>query len=184
MSTVIRSIWSDAARAGAVVGLIVVAVVYLGTWLVIKENSFVEWIPLLEVALVATCLYKFGKQRSELYGSHGFTYGQAVGYVITIMLFAGVIYGVGQYFLVNYVAKDYYDQVVFPAYFDSTVAEYGYEMAVKVEDLLRRCYASPVFWCFMGILLMFLYGIIIGLFTSAFVKRNPDIFADNDNRNE
>lgn len=175
--------WRDAAKGGIIIGAIVVAATYIKTWLAMSDSTMGLLFSLLEFAAVAYCLYRFCKQRSALYDSLiGYSYGQNMGFVLGMMLLTGVIYGIGQYFLVNYFAPEFYAES-FDTAFELMEDMMG-DAAVQGADMAYRMIRNPLYWLFYGVIAMVMYGGLIGLFVSALVKRNPDLFANNNPQNE
>lgn len=178
-----NTFWRDAAKGGIIVGAIVVAVSYIKTWLAMAGSGMVMLFSLLEIIAVAYVLYKMCKQRSMLYdAAAGYSVGQNMAYVTAVMLFSGIIYGVGYYFLVNHVAAAFYEET-FAASFETMYKMVG-NVSDAAFDMAMSLVRNPFYWLFYGIMAMIIYGGIIGLFVSAFVKRKPDIFAGNNTQNE
>ena len=138
------------------------------------------WIvTLANFAAIAICVYKFGKQRAEKYGSNGYSYGQSMSYILAMMLFAGFISGVGSFIMQNYLAADYYKEV-----FDAALLSSGIDIdsdamqqGINLSWSLMR---NPIFMVLSGIFSMEIYGGFLGLFASVFLKRRPDLFTDGN----
>lgn len=166
-----------------IIGAVVVAVSYIKAWLAMSGSSVGALFTLVELAAVVYCIYRFSKERSLLYDSAaGYSYGQNMGFVVAMMLLAGFIYGVGYYFLVNHVAPGF-GETMAEASAQAAVVMYG-DQGEAMLGMLDTMMANPFFWIFYGVTAMIIYGGLIGLFVSAFVKRRPDIFANNTPRNE
>lgn len=85
-----------------------------------------------------------------------------------MMLFAGVLAGVGQFILQNYVDPGYYTSVI-----ETTLKESGFkeeDISLTMETGVMR---NPIVMALSGAISMLLYGGMIGLVVSAFVKRPP-----------
>lgn len=180
MSTELKkSYWSDAAKAGAIMGVLLFAVSLADA--MFELGGAKGMISLLSFAVLAIFIYKFGKDRSLKQGPKGFTYGQSMGYILAMMLFTGIITGFGNFLLQNYIAPEYYQGLFEEAlsrnpFFDPDSPTMG-----EVLDMSRKMMKSPVFLVFSGIIGMVIYGGIIGLLASAFIRKRPDVFAGDNN---
>lgn len=171
-----KSFWSDAAKAGGVIGGLLF-LLYLANVLLRQYN--IGWvISFLFFATLAVFIYRFSKARALKHGSEGFSFGQSMGYILTMMLFAGIIFGFGNFLLQNYVAPEYYNELFETALLKNPFYDPDSSAAEDMADLMRRLMKSPVFLVFAGIFDMVIYGGGIGLLASAFVRTKPDIFAD------
>ena len=174
--------WRDAAKGGIIIGAIVIAATYIKAWLAMSGSGMGTLFTLLELVAVVYFVYRLSKQRSMLYDSAtGYSYGQNMGFVMAVMLLAGVIYGIGYYFLVNHIFSDY-GAIMIEASEKAAYTMYG-DMADAIVGQMYAMLANPIFWLFYGVFAMVIYGGIIGLFVSAFTKRRPDVFANNTPQN-
>jgi hypothetical protein len=147
-----ENFWPDAARGGVVVGLVVVAAMCLKVW---TAAGFAA--SLIELAAVSWAIYAFTKRRGAQ------SYGQCMKFVLAMMLLAGVVYGAGYYFMVNYWAVDYFAQQ-----FDLVSEAMGAPMD---KDLLRAAVANPFYCVLSGVFAEVFYGGIVGLFVVAFIRK-------------
>ncbi len=148
--------WPDAARGGVIVGAIAVATACLKIWTPLGLAA-----SLAELIAVAYCIYVFGKQRGEQ------TYGQCMKFVLAMMMLAGILYGIGYYFLVNHWAVDFFTQ-------QFEVAGETVNKLIKADydkQLVYRMMASPFYWVFYGVLAEVIYGAVVGLFVVAFIRK-------------
>ncbi len=147
--------WPAAARGGVIVGAVATAVA--------TANAFFPRVggvlSFVELFTVAYCIYVFGRRRGEQ------TYGQSMKFVLATMLLAGLVYGVGLYFLVNHWAVDFFTQ-----HFGKMWDEMGSLMAVDREAMYAMV-ANPLLWLFSGVLAEVIYGGLVGLFVSAFIRK-------------
>lgn len=180
----VKSVWADAPKGGAVIGIIVTAVLFLKVWLTASgAGAGLGWlISMAEFCAVGYCIYYFSRERGRMYGWMGYSYGQSMGYIMAMMLFAGFIYGVGYYFLVNYISAGYFSDM-FDQMFEQMRGMLGGLMTDESVDMTYRALRNPFYWIFYGVVAMLIYGGILGLFASAFVKRSPDMF-NHDNERE
>ncbi|MDE6445915.1 MAG: DUF4199 domain-containing protein [Alistipes sp.] len=184
-----KTFWSDAARGGAYVGLLLAASSVVETGLVLSGKLglyvllLVEWLAV--VALHFYLLYRFARRRSALYGAaDGFTFGQGYGYVISMSLPAGLILGVANYIFLhlvlgygNYVEK-ISDIVV-------RFSSMGGGMNAPVKTLVEQLRNTPEPSLFStilgGVWSSVLFAAFFGLIVAGLLARSPQPFADNDN---
>lgn len=172
-----KTFWSDAAKAGFVLGILS-ALLMVAAW-VFKLDGSLSWLNnILSYVIIIGCLYVFGKKRAAVHGDAGFSYGQSLSFIIASMLFAGVIIGLATYLMQSVVAPEYYqelrDVAVMNAGIDVDSAEY--EMSMSMVDKMMN---NPVTMVFAGMIGMIFSGFFIGLIISIFVKKQPNIFAEN-----
>lgn len=174
MENVEKSFWIDSAKAGCVLGLVltVLLVISWGLSLDIEAAWFKNILGFF--AIVAT-IYIYGKRRSVLYGDAGFTYGQSISFIITIMLFAGFLYGITCFLMQNHIAPDYYKEAK-----DIALMEAGIDLDSEVAEFSMRLMKSLPFFIFLSILNMVIYGLFVGLLVSIFIKRPAKIFSDHE----
>lgn len=165
----IRSIWADAPKSGAVIGVIVTVMLFLKVWLTGLGGILL----IAELLAVGYCIYYFSRLRSQMYGAWGYTYGQSMSYIMVMMLFAGFIYGIGYYFVVNYIAAGYFSTALDQSLEQMRGAFGGLVTDESIENAFQIL-RSPLYWIFYGIMAMLIYGGLIGLFVSIFVKRDPE----------
>lgn len=170
-----KSFWSDAAKAGGFIGVLLFAVSLLDA--AFKLNGAGGMISLATFIILGVFIYRFGRNRAVKYGTEGFTYGQSMGYILSIMLFTGVIYGFGNFLLQNYIASEYYQEIFETALLRNPFFDPDSSNAEDMADMAYSMMKSPVFLVFVGIFAMAVYGGLIGLIASAFIRRKPDIFA-------
>lgn len=109
-------------------------------------------------------------------GGDGFSYGRSLLFVLKMSLFAGVLAGVGQFVLVNWI-----DPEGFREQFDLMVANMagggmGEKEAEMAGSLGLKLMRNPLFAVFSGIFSMLIYGGLLGLLISIFVRRPADPF--------
>lgn len=173
-----ESFWKDAAKSGGAIGLFVAATLYITVLFELSGLPNLLMV-LIEISGLVFLTHRFTKQRSLKYGHYGITIGQCMGFVLTMMLFAGFIYGVANYMLLNFISEEYYD-IVYQRVMKQSAATMN---TPEMDDMVVAVLGSALFWIFAGVLTMCLYGGIIGLTVSAFVRRKPE-FTNNNNGQE
>lgn len=172
-----KNFWIDAARRGAVLGLIVAGEMVVSTWW--PEAGW--WLSLVQLFAVTYCLYVFGIVRRDAYNEG--RYGQVMGFIIAEMMLAGVIYGVVYYLLVNHWAVEHYAEQ-----FEKSMAAMrieGFGALLNLPDgveRMRQMMTSPLALVMSGMISMVLYGGVVGLFVAAFVRKREN-FGEREGQN-
>lgn len=166
-----QTVWKEAATGGLFLGVILAFVQFLSYWM--RSAQGMTWLPgLLNFIAIVALIYLYGKKVSALYGAEGFSYGQSMGFVIRMMLFAGVLSGVAQYVLQNFVAPEYYAEQVELALLNAGFSETMTDEMMNNMGMLK----NPFLMIFSGMLSMLIYGGLVGLIVSVFIKRPADPF--------
>ncbi|MCC8035783.1 MAG: DUF4199 domain-containing protein [Rikenellaceae bacterium] len=169
-----RSFWPDALKGGIGIGLIWVICSLVA--LQIAPGLGRSLVSLLAFLFLGYFLFYFTRQRSSNYGSLGFSYGQGIGFIFAMMLFAGIIVFAGEFLAVNFVAPDHYEELGLAALENNS----KYDPDSPEGEMMELIVGSPIFWGMVAAMRVVFLGGLIGLFTSSFVKRQPDIFADEN----
>ena len=84
-----NAFWNEASRCGAIVGLVNVAF-ELGK-MSVPSIAFV--LGLANFVVTIYLLWRFASRRAKSFGNEGFTYGQSLGFIVAMGIFAGIITG-------------------------------------------------------------------------------------------
>lgn len=190
--------WNDVLAKGAILGGIMLcshifeqcATIYGGT---------MTWYTMMGVEMIVAAaafvwlIYYFTKRYSvavmQPQQVKMFSYGAGLGYAASVSIFAGIIVGLGRYILHSFVIghKAYVNGMI-----DSLqqIIEGSPEMAAMGDmynQMLAQIATQPepsifatigsTVWSYM------LWGVIVGLFVAGIVKKEPQLF-DNNNNNE
>lgn len=171
--------WSEALTGGLVLGIALFVWDLIGYWLNLpmaasKLASVVQF-----VLLIGGIVYFCRRIRAFRGASIGFPYGTAFGFIMAMMLFTGMIYGLGQYFLQVVIAPAYFNEVFEVTLWDSSLSEELIEQTLAMKQSMFM--NNPVIYIFSGLFTMCLYGGLVGLIAAALMKRPADPFADNNN---
>lgn len=166
-----RSFWTDTARAGLVMGLLIgvfdIAMLVLGAQELYASLKFTYYIVVMGSVLVI-----YTRQRGLKYGNDGLSYGKALGFMSVIGMFSGLIMGVGMFFMMNYIAPDYYRELLERSMLivrpDMTATEQAEGLALSLK-LIK----NPLFSLLAGVMNMMLYSMFVGLIAAVFAKREP-----------
>lgn len=184
-----KTFWSDAARGGAYVGLLLAASSVVETGLALSGKAglylllLVEW--LAAAGLHFYLLYRFTRRRSALSSAaDGFTFGQGYGFVISMSLPAGLILGVVNYIFLHLVLG-YGSYVEKISGIVTRFASMGGGMNAPVKALVEQLRNTPEPSLFSTILSgmwsSVLFAAFFGLIAAGLLARSPQPFADNDN---
>lgn len=179
--TLSQLFWQQALTGGLILGIALFVWDLAGYWLDLPVSnpgvaSFVQFV------LLAGGIFWFGRKLREQRGPvAGFSYGQAFGFVMALMLCAGVIYGAGQYFLQVVIAPEYYEEVFEASLLGSSLDENLIEQMINMREGISTIMRNPLVYLFSGIFTMVIYGGLVGLILCAFLKRPADPFAGDKN---
>ena len=174
----------DAATAGLIIGLIkfgfnAIAPIFN---LDIESSSDVTWI---SVVVLILGIYYFGKKRADKRGDLGNTYGEAFGFTLVSMFYAGIITGLGSYFLNAHIAPEYFEKhwefvtAQVESYFESSSQPIP-DNFVEALDMGIELMRSPIAMVFSGVFDMMFNGGAVGLFISPFLKRSINPFIEKN----
>ncbi len=157
--------WNMASLGGLYMGAVLIAGILINYFLK-NESGIITNISII-IAFVGIAFF-YGKQYSKAYSIDGdiVTYSRALGFVVMMMVFAGILYGVTTFIMFN-VGKEYYLEV-----YNNAMVEAG--MAQETMDLMNASYekfiSSPILAIFSSIFSMILYGLFPALFIASFVR--------------
>lgn len=170
-----KTFWSDAARYGGILGLVVAAAALISAYT--TPGKFI--IPVVELAAFAWLMYRFLRARGAKFGTAGFSYGQCISFVLAMMLFTGIISGATNFIINTYLRPDLMEEALELA-MQMNPQLYNVPGMEDSMALMGTLMKNPLFQLFGGIFGMIFYGGIIGLIVSAFAKRERGIFADTN----
>lgn len=180
-------------RSGAILGVVMGASGILETYAVIsRSHGFVSAMAVEMIVvfiLFVWLLYAFARKRSRLYEpQEGFSYAQALLYVICLSAAAGVISGVMKYVFISIMGFDalvsgymdileYYRSAVVGAHMPGAYVQMMDDMieAVRISErpsILRTVFDSLETYA-VG-------GTILGLIISGIVRRDPVITRNDE----
>ncbi len=164
--------WSDASRCGAVIGLVNIALSALS--MLMPKLSFI--LGLANMVITIYLLFYYSRRRAQLFSQEGFSYGQALGFMLATGIFLGILTGAYQIVATNW---------LFPAQFEKTFDEMLMAISqVGVSgaelDEMMEMYRSMIFSPLPSLLTNIFSGVLTagfyGLFIAIGVKREPDLF--------
>jgi len=167
---------NSAAKNGGIISLVLMALAVMDWQLKISlyGSSAMNF---LQFVVLATLLCIFTRRKAISKGDEGMTYSSALGYIVSMMLFAGIIISIFQYIMQNYIAVDYYREIM-----DYAILKAGIDINSPAVErsmaLTQKLQSNIVLVVLSTMFVMMLYGTVIGLIAAAFLKRKPNIFAD------
>lgn len=171
--------WSEALKAGTIVGLVSVAFALVLNMFDGEEPTF--WVKALNfMSVLVTILLLFGFTRKTAYfapAEEGFSMGKALRFVLASMLFAGIISGLYSAIMANFFIKDELIAIV-----DSTMAQMQDMVPADQFDAtynsVRTMATNPLALTISAVISNLFTGLLIGIPVGLLVKRQPDIFAN------
>ena len=178
-----KNFWFEALKGGTLIGLVTVAFSIVLQF----AGERVTLASILNVAsVVVTILLAFGLTRkfaTTPSAEEGFSFGRAVGFVVAMMLFAGVISGVYSAVMANFFIRE---EVL--ASVDMVMADMQdllpAEEFESTYQLMRASVVNPLLLTVSSVLSNAFFGLLMGLCLSLLTRRQPDIFAPEQNNNE
>lgn len=179
-----KQYWYEALVGGTVVGLVSVAfsiVLQLlgGNAQDAAEPSFlVKAINFVSVFLTVVLLFGYTRRFAAQHSlEEGFSVGRAVGFVVSMMLFAGVISGIYSAVMANFFIKEEILQSV-----DAVMAQmqdlYSADQFDSLYSTMQKAVVNPIYLTISSVISNCFTGVIVGLLVGLLTRRRPDIFAD------
>lgn len=173
-----KTLWPDAARDGGIIGALLFTTMLLNE--LMRANLSEIWqervtalVGIINFFILAGCLFVFTRRRSVVYGNSGFSFAQAMGYIVTMMIFTGFITGMADFLAMNVISPDYYALKLDEAMKSNPLLEIRPDLWEDSARMMRAWLKSPLYFLLLGILGKVIYGGIIGLFVSAVAQRPP-----------
>lgn len=170
--------WTEAMKAGSVIGIVAVAFALLAYAVQGAATSF--WTTLtawLDFAVFVGLIYAFSRRMCRMADPQaGFSYGRSVGFVFASMIFAGIILGVYTTVMNNFVAPELVTEQL-----DRVMAAYQDMLPADQFDgfysMTRRMMFNPIMLVLSSVFGLCIKGGLVGLMTSIFTRREADPFA-------
>ncbi len=172
-----KQFWQNASNWGLITGA-ALFVTNIIAWLLKFEQNQMGWpVELMHFAVICSLILYTGYRNTRLCDPReGYPYGRAVGYIFAMLMFAGIVYGVGRFLMVNFIARDYYDAINAKAMETMAAAYQGSPMAEQIRSM-SRWLTNPIVLILSGIIEMVIKGGVLGLVLAAFFNRKPEPFA-------
>ena len=170
--------WTEALTGGLTIGVALFVWELIGYWfdMPMKSSGLASFV--VFVLLLGGIIF-FCRRMRELRGpALGFSYGEVFGFTMGMMLFTGIVCGIGTFFLKVVIAPEYFNEVLEASLWSSNLSEDMIEQALEMQQ--SSLMSNPAVHVVSGLLSMCVYGGLIGLIVAAFMKRPADPFAENN----
>ncbi|CDN32071.1 hypothetical protein BN938_1994 [Mucinivorans hirudinis] len=171
--------WNLVLTGAFMLGVLWVALSFLSY--VFNNNTVMNFINSIGgLGILIWALIFYGKKVAHLkdVDGVGFSYGQAFGFSILMLLLSGVIVGIGQWLLHNVVDPEFYAKVNKEAT-EAAVKMVGGKMDSRMIASMQEAQDKMkiIWWVIANSMgTMCLLGGFVALITSAVVRRKPQIF--------
>lgn len=124
-------------------------------------------------------IWYYSRQYAISRGAAGCSYGQVLGYIAMMMIFAGILYGAIKAVAVNTFAEEQY-RVLLGQSMDmiKEMGVYSKSQIKQMSGMMAAVQFNPIFVLISSIFSMLCGGVFYGLIIAAFNRREADPFAD------
>ncbi len=164
--------WMSAAKDGMIYGLVLVVCLII-CWTLRLDIEHPSTTGLINFLSIGACVYYFANRRASQFTKTGFGFAQSMGYILAMALFAGFIYGAGSFLMWNYVAVDYYQEIMNLSIANIDPEQFGEQLTEGAVELTRSLTKKPSIMIFAGIFNILTYSCFVGILVSVFVKKLP-----------
>lgn len=175
-----KQFWQTASNWGFLGGAALFAMNLIGWALKLEANHGWMYELLLFIAICPLIIIT-GKRNAAAAGPEGYSYGRAVGFVFAMMMFAGVVYGVGRFLMINFIGPEYYGKLN-EEMIDALILVYSnfpqFDLMIEQRSMMLGWLSNPFYLIFESVFGLVIKGGFLGLVLCAFVYKKPDIFAD------
>ncbi len=191
------SFWNDAAKCGAVLGVLLAASTLFETYAFPAGRGAFRGLMVLEFVAVAVLHYVLLHRYTKRYGfrcypvEEGFPFSKAYGYILLLSAFAGVIVGAVQAINLHVVIGYETYMQRYLAAMQEYLAQAG-GVSASMEPMVAQLFAKlkaaeepsllQTFWGSLWSSL--LYGIVFGLIIAGVLSRAPKPFADEAEKSD
>lgn len=177
-----KAYWNEILTGGFVLGLLYAVQIFV-VYLLDGKTPFNWLFFLYGISVIAYCQLYFGRRIAVIRDveGKGYSYLSALGNTVKILLLSGFVVGFASW-LVQNVIDPAYGALLQRQATEQALAALPNATSEQVELARTMARAMTSIWGLIGVsmLSMLFNGVLIGLVTSAFIKRNPNIFSQND----
>ncbi|GHV00693.1 hypothetical protein FACS1894159_06940 [Bacteroidia bacterium] len=166
-----KSFWGDAARAGGVLGLVIAAFAFAVQYMGFGERS--DGVAgMFNLAAAAITIWVYGRQRAIRYADRGFSFGNSLGYTLAMMLFAGFLFGVGQWVIFTWIIPEQYALTVAQAVEKSRVLleSFPTEQTDAAIAMAKKLSTNPLYIIFTYMIYMEVNGLLVGVLAALLLR--------------
>lgn len=177
-----KQYWYEALVGGTIIGVVTVlfsvVLQLLGGGSESEPTFLSKAINFISVFVTILLVFTYTRKFAAMHTlEEGFSVGRAVGFVVSMMLFAGVISGVYSSVMANYFIKEELLLTV-----DKTMAQmqdlYSADQFDTLYATMKRAVLNPIYLTISSVISNCFTGVFMGLFVGLLTRRRPDIFAD------
>lgn len=177
-----KQYWYEALVGGTITGVVAVVfsiIVQLLGGGANEEPSFVvKAVNFVSVFVNVLLIFAFTRRFAAHHtAEEGFSMGRAVGFVVSMMLFAGFISGVYSAVMANFFIKEEILQSV-----NTVMAQmqdlYTADQFDSLYSTMQNAVLNPIYLTISSIISNCFTGVIVGVLVGFLTRRRPDIFAD------
>ena len=130
-------------------------------------------------------IWRYARQYSLSCGSEGCSYGQVLGYIAVMMIFAGILYGAVKAVAVNTFAEDQYRALLGQSMdMIKEMGVYSKSQIKQMNGMMDAVQFNPIFVLISSIFSMLCGGVFYGLIIAAINRREADPFAEEISNEE
>lgn len=135
--------------------------------------SFASLINLIVAIFIVYYLYRSAVKFRDIDCDGAITYGKSLSYVILSFFFAALISAIVKYIYVALINRDYLDMLLQESYKALDILKFPVteEAYTQLEKMM-----TPVGFAFQSIWTNVLFGLVLGLIISIFIKKEKSIF--------
>lgn len=182
METKSNPIYKNAMTSGLIVGILqstLILVVHLIGVDIIKPPFSITL--LSYIIVIGGIMYGTRKFRDESLDGV-ISYSKALGFGVLVCVFAGIIYGIYMIMHMHFIDTEYLTKFMSAAeeeYYKAGFSEKQIEDAMLILGAVQKPIVMVLFTVFGSVFM----GLLFSLVTSAFLKKKPSIFMNNQNQN-
>ncbi len=166
------SLWKTAMSCGIYLGL---ALIIYSVILYLAGQTFNQTLALISILIIIVGIIWAQLNYRKAQGNV-LSYGQGVGLVAAMMLFAGALSAIYTILLYKVIDPELYDQYLlfFEEQTTTRLINQGLGDAQISQALeVSKRFQTPVILAITALITYILYGVVVSLITSIFVKKNP-----------
>ena len=169
-----NDIYKNAANFGLILGLTIVIYTLVLQFLDASQNTIAGWGSIVFTAVAVQIGSK--TLRDKFQGGY-ISYGRALGSGMLIVLFASVIQAFFIYFFYSFISPESL-QDIFIAMEEGMIQQGSSEEDIEMAVSMMKKFTGPLSIAISTIFGSAFWGLIISLITSAFIKKEKNIFED------
>jgi uncharacterized membrane protein SirB2 len=173
-----KQFWQTASNWGFLTGAGLFAMNLIGWGFKLETSNSWLYELLLLIVIFPAIIYT-GKKNARNSSAEGYGYGQAVGFVLAMMMFAGIVYGVGRFLIINFMGVEYYSALN-ETVIDNVFLVYRnipqFNSMMEMRGTILGWLGNPFYLIFEGVIGMVFRGGFLGLILCTFVYKRPEMF--------